>query len=130
MGMNEDAFAIVRGLVPVAWADGTFAEAEKEMLEGLLEGYGATDEQKEQLRAYAKERRTLDDIELQELSASDRRVLLQNAVLLTFADGAQHASESKLIAELAVKLRIPEAEAKDVIAQAETRARKNLKLLS
>jgi uncharacterized membrane protein YebE (DUF533 family) len=127
--MNEDEFAIVRGLVPVAWADGTFAETEKEMLEGLLDGYGASEEQKKALREYAKEKRTLDDIDLQALSASDRRVLLQTAVLLTFADGEQVALESKFLVDLAAKLRIPEAEAKDVITAAEGRAKKNLKLL-
>lgn len=127
--MNEEEFAIVRGLVPVAWADGTFAEKETEMLEALLEAYAANDEQKRELREYAKEKRTLDDINLQDLSAGDRRVLLQCAVLLSFADGEQHVSESKLLGELAVKLRIPEDEAKHVIADAEARAKKNLSLL-
>ncbi|HVJ92949.1 MAG TPA: TerB family tellurite resistance protein [Labilithrix sp.] len=127
--MIEEEFAIVRGLVPVAWADGTFAEKEKEMLEALLEAYGANDAQKQELREYAKEKRTLEDINLQELSASDRRVLLQCAVLLTFADGEQHVSESKLLVELAAKLRIPADEAKQVIAEAEARAKKNLSLL-
>lgn len=128
--MHEEEFAIVRSLVPVAWADGEFAEKEKEMLEALLEAYGANEEQKAQLREYAKEKRTLDDIVLQDLSYGDRRVLLQCAVLLTFADGEQYAAESKFLHELAVKLRIPEDEAKQVIAEAETRAKKNLNLLS
>ena len=127
--MNEEEFAIVRGLVPVAWADGTFAEKETEMLEALLEAYGANDEQRRELREYAKEKRTLDDINLQDLSAGDRRVLLQCAVLLSFADGHQDVAESKLLVELAAKLRIPEDEAKHVIAEAETRAKKNLSLL-
>jgi uncharacterized tellurite resistance protein B-like protein len=127
--MHEEEFAIVRALVPVAWADGDFAEKEKEMLEALLDAYGATDDEKKQLREYATEKRTLDDINLQDLSAADRRVLLQCAVLLTFADGEQHAAESKLLVELATKLRIPNDEAKHVIAEAETRAKKNIGLL-
>lgn len=128
--MNEEEFAIVRGLVPVAWADGSFAEKEKEMLEALLDAYGANDAQKNELREYAKEKRTLEDINLQDLSAGDRRVLLQCAVLLTFADGVQDVTESKLLGELAVKLRIPDDEAKHVISDAETRAKKNLSLLT
>jgi uncharacterized membrane protein YebE (DUF533 family) len=127
--MHEQEFAIVRSLIPVAWADGAFAEKEREMLEALLDAYAATDEQKAALRDYAKERRTLDDIDLQELSAGDRRVLLQHAVLLTFADGEQHAAESKFLGELATKLRIPDVEAKAVIGEAETRAKKHLDLL-
>ncbi len=127
--MNEEEFAIVRGLVPVAWADGTFADKETEMLEALLDAYGANEDQKRALREYAKEKRTLDDIDLQALSGGDRRVLLQCAVLLSFADGEQHVSESKMLVELAAKLRIPEDEATSVIAQAEARAKKNLGLL-
>lgn len=127
--MNEEQFAIVRGLVPVAWADGSFADKEKEMLDGLLEAYGASDAQRAALHEYAKERRTLDDIDLQELGSGDRRVLLQCAVLLSFADGAQHVSESTLLRELATKLRIPDEEAKHVVAEAEARAQKNVGLL-
>ncbi len=121
--------AIVKALVPVAWADGTFAQTEKEMLDALLDAYEATDAEKKALREYAKEKRTLDDIQLQDLSASDRRVLLQHAVLLTFADGKQAAEEAKFLQDLSAKLRIPEAEAKAVVAEAEARAKKHLKLL-
>lgn len=127
--MQEETYALIKALVPVAWADGDFADKEKEMLNALLEAYDATDDDKKRLHEYAKEKRTLDDINLQDLSAGDRRVLLQHAVLLSFADGEQHAAESKLIGELATKLRIPADEAKSVIEQAEARARKNLNLL-
>jgi uncharacterized membrane protein YebE (DUF533 family) len=127
--MHEQEYAIVRALVPVAWADGEFADKEKEMLDALLDAYGATDDEKKRLRDYAKDKRTLDDIELQDLSASDRRVLLQHAVLLTFADGVQAAAEAKFLVDLAAKLRIPDAEAKAVVAEAEARAKKHLKLL-
>lgn len=127
--MHDQELAIVRALVPVAWADGDFADKEKEMLEALLDAYGASDAQKKSLREYAKEKRTLDDIDLQELSAGDRRTLLQNAVLLSFADGEQHPTEAKLLAELATKLRIPADEAKAVMTEAEARAKKHLDIL-
>lgn len=127
--MHEETYAIIQALVPVAWADGDFAEKEKEMLDALLDAYEATPEEKTKLQEYAKEKRTLDDINLQDLSAGDRRVLLQHAVLLSFADGEQHPAESKLIADLATKLRIPDDEAKAVVTEAEARAKKNLNLL-
>jgi tellurite resistance protein len=127
--MQEETFALIQALVPVAWADGDFAAKEKEMLDALLDAYEATPEEKKRLQDYAKEKRTLDDINLQDLSAEDRRVLLQHAVLLTFADGHQHADETKLLGDLATKLRVPADEAKAVIADAEARAKKNLKLL-
>jgi tellurite resistance protein len=128
--MHEDMFALIQALVPVAWADGDFAEKEREMLEALLDAYGATPDEKRRLQEYAKEKRTLDDIDLQRLSAGDRRVLLQHAVLLSFADGEQHPAESKLIADLAARLRISADEAKAVTTEAEARAKKNLNLLA
>jgi uncharacterized tellurite resistance protein B-like protein len=124
--MHEQEFAIVRSLIPVAWADGDFAEREREMLDALLDAYAASEEQKRALVEYARERRTLDDIDLQELSAGDRRVLLQHAVLLTFADGEQHPSESAFLQELAARLRIPVPEAKVVMEAAEGRAKSHL----
>jgi tellurite resistance protein len=127
--MQEETFALIQALVPVAWADGDFAAKEKEMLDALLDAYEATPEEKQRLQDYAKEKRTLDDINLQDLSAGSRRVCLQHAVLLSFADGEQHPAESKLIAELAAKLKIPADEAKSVITEAEARAKKNLNLL-
>src|SRR3954469_24546043 len=127
--MQEETFALIQALVPIAWADGDFAAKEKEMLDALLDAYEATPDEKKRLQEYAKEKRTLDDINLQDLSAGDRRVLLQHAVLLSFADGEQHPAESKLIHGLAAKLRIPTDEATSVITEAEARAKKNIKLL-
>lgn len=127
--MHEQDIAIVKALVPMAWADGEFADQEKETLEALLDAFNATDEEKRSLREYAKERRTLDDIQLQDLSADDRRVLLQHAVLLSFADGKQTPDEVEFLGKLAAKLRIPDAEAKTTMDAAAERAKKFLHLL-
>jgi len=127
--MHEQDLAIVRALVPVAWADGVFAEREGEMLDALLDAYGATDGEKRMLREYAAQRRTVDDIDVQNLSADDRRVLLQHAVLLTFADGSQANEELALLKALAEKLRIPAAEAAALMEAGAERARKYLHLI-
>lgn len=129
LAMHEEDFAIVRSLVSVAWADGHFAEQEKEMLTALLDAYQATEGEKTTLLEYAKEKRTLDDIPVQDLSADDRRILLHHATLLTFADGKQNAVESEFLEQLATKLRVPSDEAKNVLAQATDHAKKNLNLL-
>lgn len=124
--MHEQDLAIVKALVSVAWADGVFAEPEREMLDALLEAYGARPEERKSVYAYAGQRRTLDDIDPQELSADDRRVLLQHAVLLSFADGDLSKEESDLLAALSAKLRIPEAEAKVLIDAGSARAKASL----
>ncbi|MGO8996325.1 MAG: TerB family tellurite resistance protein [Polyangiaceae bacterium] len=127
--MHEQDIAIVKALVPVAWADGEFADQEMETLDALLDAYSATEEERKALKEYAKVKRTLDDIELQELSADDRRVLLQHAVLLSFADGKQTPDEVELLEKLAAKLKIPDAEAKAFMKAAAERAQKFLHLL-
>jgi tellurite resistance protein len=127
--MHEQDIAIVRALVPIAWADDEFAKPEQEMLDALLEAYQATDLEKKTVREFASTKKTLDDIELQELSAEDRRVLLTHAVLLTFCDGEQSAAEQKLLQALAEKLRIPQAEAQATMDAAAERAKKLLHLL-
>jgi uncharacterized tellurite resistance protein B-like protein len=127
--MHEQDLAIVKALVSVAWADGVFAERERAMLDALLDAYGATPEDRSAIYAYAETRRTLDDIDPQDLSAEDRRILLQHAVLLTFADGEQSNEETDLLAALWAKLRIPEAEARTLLEAGAERAKKSLHLL-
>jgi len=127
--MHEQDLALVKALVPVAWADGEFKEPEREMLSAILSAYRATPDDEKVIFDYAKEKRSLEDIELGELSAGDRRVLLQQAVLLTFADGNQAYAEREFLSELAKRLRIPDEEAKEVMTQAAERAKSLLNLL-
>jgi tellurite resistance protein len=127
--MHEQDRAIVQSLVSVAWADGSFEDKEQEMLEGLLQAFGASDDEAAELREYAKVKRTLGDIPLNELSADDRRALLQHAVLLTWVDGEQHELEVKFLEDLRAKLNVPEAEAKPLFAEAAERAKRLLGLL-
>ncbi len=127
--MHDQQLAIVKGLVPVVWADGDFGDKEREAILGLLAAYGATEEEKKSVLDYASEKRTLDDIDLQELSATDRRVLLQTAVVVSFVDGEQSTSESELLTALAHRLHIPDSEAAEVMKEAAVRARENLGLL-
>ncbi len=127
--MHEQDYAIVRALVPVAWADGKFADREKETLDALLDAFGADEVERAQLNAFAAEKKSLDDINLQDLSADDRRVLLHHAVLLTFADGDQDETERTFLVELAKRLHIPDEEAKAIQDASAARAKKYLNLL-
>ena len=127
--MHEQDLAIAKALIPVAWADGDFADKERQMVEGLLDAFQASEEEKVMLREYAKEKRTLDDINPQDLSEGDRRLLLQHATILTYVDGKQHDLEEKFLVDLAAKLRIPADEAKMITASAAERAQANSKWL-
>src|SRR5216683_1873030 len=105
--MHEQDRAILKSLVSVAWADGRISDEETEVLEALLQAFQANADEIAEVREYAKTPRTLGDIPLVDLSADDRRMLLQHAVLLTFIDGEQAPQEKKMLDELCEKLRIP-----------------------
>jgi len=124
--MHDQDMAIIKALVPVAWADGVFAQREKEMIDALLDAYSATDKEKEMVHEYAEKKRSLEDIDLQELSADDRRVLLQHAILLSFADGEQSTDEVDFLKGLATRLRIPDTEASTLMTAGAERAKKYL----
>lgn len=127
--MHAQNMAIVKSLVSVAWADESFADAEREMVEALISAFDATEAQAKELRDYAGAKKTLEDIPIDELSDDDCRVLLQHAVLLSYVDGEQAEAEKKLIVDLAHKLGIPDDESKSLIDLAETRAKRFLNLL-
>ena len=127
--MHEQDMAIVKALVPVAWADDVYDAKEKETLEALLEAFEATEDEKKDLREYASSKKTIDDINLQELSADDRRLLLQHAVLLTFVDGDQGDAEKAFLVRFIEKLKLPEQEAKELVEIATARSKRLLDLL-
>ena len=107
---------IVKSLVAVAWADGKVEKPEEHVIEGLLAGFDATDEEEKEILQYAKERRTLDkDIPLFSLSQEDRELLLANAALLTHADGEQSDSEKELLDKLISLLEFEAEEAKGIL---------------
>jgi uncharacterized membrane protein YebE (DUF533 family) len=128
--MHEQDKAILESLVSVAWADGSFDDREREMMEALIETFGASDDEAKEIRAYAKEPKTLEDIPLNELSFDDRRLLMNHAVVLSWVDGEQHDKEKKFLDDLRGKLNIPDDEAKELMETANARARNLLELLA
>lgn len=127
--MHEQDKAIVKSLISVAWVDGIVTDEETEVIEALLQAFGADENESAELREYAKTPRSLDEIPLTDLSADDRRMLLQHAVLLSFADGEQSKAEKELLEKLAATLRIPNEEAAELVMVAEERAKRLTSLL-
>jgi tellurite resistance protein len=107
---------IVKCLVAIAWADGKVAAPEAGVIEGMLCGFDATDEEEREILQYAKHKRTLaEDAPIRELSREDRELLLANAALLTHADGEQSADEQALLQRLIGMLEFSEADAKQIL---------------
>lgn len=127
--MKDYQDAMLKSLVAVAWADGHFADEEAEVIEALVSTFELGEADAAKVREYAKTKRTLDDVPVTELSGEDRRMLLQHAVILSYIDGGQSSAELDVIDELVDKLGIPEKEADELVAAANTRAKRLLDLL-
>jgi tellurite resistance protein len=122
--MRPDVEAMVKSLVAVAWADGLMHREERVVLDALVVAFGLDTLDAADLADYAKQPRTLDDLQLTMLLDSDRRALLQHALLLTHADGEQTVEELDVIHELAKRLQIPVDETTEIIAAADRRAKR------
>ncbi|MCS6857012.1 MAG: TerB family tellurite resistance protein [Sandaracinaceae bacterium] len=129
-GMQEYQEAMLKALVAVAWADGRVEKGESEVIEALIDAFELSKEDADSIRQYAQEPRGLEDIPLTELSASDRRLLLQHAVTITYADGKQSPEEEALLWKLAELLRIPREESERIFADAKSRIERLLPLLN
>ena len=127
--MEEHQEAMVKSLVGVAWADGRIESDESEVIEALIDAFELGPEDALAIKEYAKTPRTIDDVPLTDLSAHDRRMLLQHAVILTFIDGDQSDREREVIGKLVAKLNLPADEAKAISDAAESRARRLIELL-
>ncbi len=127
--MKDYQDAMLKSLVAIAWADGHFADEEAEVIEALVSTFELNESDAAKVREYAKTKRTLDDVPVTDLSAEDRRLLLQHAVVLSYIDGRQSEAELDVLDELVDKLRIPEKEADELIAAANVRAKRLLDLL-
>jgi uncharacterized tellurite resistance protein B-like protein len=127
--MQAQNLAVVKGLVSVAWADGRVSSEETQVLEALLEAFEAMPSEKHELRKFAATPRSLADVPIADLGFAGRRQLLQHAVLITYVDGEQHEKEKQLLEKLVELLEIPALEAKDLMREADERAKSLLELL-
>lgn len=127
--MEDYQEAMLKSLVAVAWADGRMDGEETEVIEALLSSFEVKGDHADQIREYAKTHRSLDDVPMSDLSAADRRVLLQHAVILTYIDGHQSDKEKEVIDHLVTKLKIPADEAQELLTSADERARRLISLL-
>ena len=127
--MEAHVEAIVKSLVAVAWADGQMDKSEKQVLDALIAAFKLGEEDAANLRNYAEQTRTLADVPLSDLSADDRRLLLQQAVIISYADGQQSELEKGVLRDLAHTLHIPEQEATELLSASARRAERLVELL-
>jgi len=115
LSMTSDQKNIVRSLIAFAWVDGKFVDPEVVVIDGMLAGFDATDEEKDEFAEYAKTRRTLHDIPVSDLKGEHRELLLANAAMLTYADGDQANVERVLLKKLSQLLGFSTEEADRIV---------------
>lgn len=124
--MHNHQESMLKSLIAIAWADGRVDAEEEGLVEVLLDSLGVYGADADQLREYAKTPRTLADVELTYLSESDRILLLNHAVLLSFVDGEQSDDERSVLNQLVEKLGLEEEQASAILASAAERSKKLL----
>lgn len=121
--LNDAKKNVLKLLVALAWADGRVDEEEIEVVNALLDAYGANDEEAEEIRTWAKTRRTLDDVDVSDLTVSDTELALQHAVLLTYIDGEQSDKEVELLDSFCAKLGFTKEAAAPILESADAWAK-------
>jgi len=115
--MNPEDKIIVKSLIAVAWADGKVESAESELLDHVLTSFDANADEAAELREYAKTKRSLDDIPVDQLSGDDREALLGNAGILMRADGSEATEEQGMLDALAKLLGYSADDAKRILEE-------------
>jgi len=121
--LSAEKKTILRTLVALAWADGRVEDEELDVVDVLLAAFYADEDDADEIRAFAAQPRTLDDVDVSGLSPSDRELCLQQAVFVSYTDGNQSLSERAVIGQLVGKLGLETEHARRLIHSAEERAR-------
>lgn len=122
--MDAHVEAMVKSLVAVAWADGRMDNEERDVFDALISAFQLSASDAKVVREYAATPRSMNDVPVTQLSESDRRQVLQHAVIITFVDGEQSETERSVIQQLIGTLSIPAEEAAEIIKAAEKRAQR------
>ncbi len=117
--LDEGKKCSLKLLVALAWADGRVDEEEMEVVEAMLDAYGADGDEAQEIRDWAREKRSLDDVEVSSMDMNDLTAVLQHAVLLTYIDGEQSETEIELLKKFIAKLGLTMEEAEPILMAAE-----------
>ncbi len=124
--MTPSEINIVKSLIALAWADGKMEPSESNVVEGLLLGFDASEEEEEELLRWASTPRSLKrDVPKSDLPQADKELLLANAALLAAADGQTSDDEAAVLQELRSLLGFSAAEAETIFNDSLTLKNKN-----
>ena len=124
--LTDEKKSILQLLVALAWADGRVDEEERDVVKALTDAFKASDEECDEILEWARQRRTIEDVDITSLTQSDLELALQFGVLLTFIDGKQTADEVVLLDKFIARLGMSQDEAKPLLDSATAFAQKLL----
>lgn len=127
--MDDTRKKLLKLLVALAWADGRVDAEEMEVVEAVLDAFRADDETAREIRVFAKEPRTLDDVNVEDVTKDEASLVLYQAVLLTFIDGEQSEKEIRLLHQFMEKIGLTPEEAAPILERATARAENLLSVL-
>jgi uncharacterized membrane protein YebE (DUF533 family) len=128
--IDETQKKLLKLLAALAWADGRVDAEEMEVVEAMLDTFGADENFCDEIREWAKTPRSLDDVDVSGLSKDDAALVLYQAVLLTFIDGEQSEKERALLDEFMSKLGLSKEEAAPILDRAQSKAKDLLPVLN
>ena len=121
---------LLKLLVALAWADGRVDSEEMEVVEAMLDTFGADSKGGAEIRQWAAERRSFDDVDVSGLTEEDAELVLFQGVLLTFIDGEQSEGEKRILDAFVEKIGLSQERAAAVLETATARARDLLQELN
>ncbi|MDD5307345.1 MAG: hypothetical protein PHU25_08490 [Deltaproteobacteria bacterium] len=127
--LSDDKKTCLKLLVAMAWADGRVAAEEMEVVEAMIDAFGAEPEEGDEIRKWAMKPRSFEDVDTAGLIRSDAELVLQQATILTFIDGEQSPEELELLEALRIKVGLDEGAAAPILERATAFAHELLPVL-
>jgi len=116
--LTPERRSIVELLIALAWSDGRVDSEEMDIVDALLDAFNTSTEEADALRQWAKEPRTLEEVDVSGLTRSDLTLALQHGVLLAYIDGEFSEKEATLIDRLILRLGLSAQDAQPILESA------------
>lgn len=127
--MDHARKKLLKLLVALAWADGRVHAEEMEVIEAVLATFRVDSATADEIRTFAGEPRSLDDVDVSGVTKEEAGLVLYQAVLLTFIDGEQSEKEIRLLDKFMEKIGLTREEAAPILERATARAKSMLSVL-
>ena len=114
--MNNTEEALLKGLVHMIWADGKVSDDERELLGGVLNDLGLSEEEIQQVGQMMISPPALGDLKKSVPDHASRIEIMRVLIAAAFADGSVHKKELSFLDKMAIHLEITHTELEELKA--------------